>query len=173
MEQEALECCSKASIVTLHSVNRDSSSFRVRMVSPAHLQTMSRGFWCQGLSWYQFKVQHGYFNFSRGSRGLNLQYNITSLVFTGWSFPLWLIGGGTLSAFGELTEISLTTEWSSRQSTPFKRWSPFGPHPMACWVGDTLAVTWCIIYHCEKRTQEIIKSCIEKKSFSVLPRVTH
>lgn len=43
-----------------------------------------------GLSWYQFKVQHGYFNFVRGSSGLHLQNKTWSFVSIYWPLPLWL-----------------------------------------------------------------------------------
>lgn len=33
-----------------------------------------------GLSWYQLKEQHGYFNFRMDSSGLDLQNKITSLM---------------------------------------------------------------------------------------------
>lgn len=113
------------------------------------------------LSWYQFKVQH--FNFSRGSSGLNPQAIISSSMSIYWPAPLWLIrlckpekqacvsdelrvaiSLGILVHFDKKKqeEASLTAEWSCGQSTPFKRWRPFGPHPVTCWVGDTLAETW-------------------------------
>lgn len=44
-----------------------------------------------GLSWYQYKVQHGYFNFRRDGSGLNLQSKISSLASIYWPAPLWLM----------------------------------------------------------------------------------
>lgn len=102
----------------------------------------------RGLSWYQFKEQHGYFNFLRGSSGLHLQNKTWSLVSICRPLPLWLKAGKTgQRAFVERSEKwkqeLLTTEWSGGQSTSLKRWRPFRPHPVARWVGDTLAETWC------------------------------
>lgn len=115
----------------------------------------------RGLSWYQLKGQRGYFNFSRDGSGLNLQNKITSLMFIywpashGWTGLCELVCVSaklcvvvSLGAFTEYfdkrkPEATLTTEWSCGQSTPFKRWRPFWPHPVTCWIGDTLAGTWC------------------------------
>lgn len=115
-----------------------------------------------GLSWHQFKVQHGYFNFGRDGSGLNLQSKISSLSSICWPARLRLMRlceldkqvciresfvSPSAQYFGafwqEEKKASPTAEGSRGQSTPLKRWRPFGPHPVACWVGDTLTGTWC------------------------------
>lgn len=64
----------------------------------------------------------------------------------------WPVSGHTAAQTGgaaaALKRSQLTTEGGCSKSTPLQRWRPFGPHPMACWVGDTLEVTWC--HTCQK-----------------------
>lgn len=101
-----------------------------------------------GLSWYQFYIlisgETAVDYICKAKRSLIL----TSVIFVNWRdtglYQWKAFSLGVFTAFWqEETDASLTTEWGCGQSTPFKRWRPFGPHPMACWVGDTLVGRRC------------------------------
>lgn len=99
-----------------------------------------------GLSWYQLK-SHMVISISKISSLASI-YWAALTCGVAWTAQTGLYRRGALRfwvdgrAFrSEEAEESLTTEWRGGQSTPFKRWRPFWPHPMACWVSDTLMGT--------------------------------
>lgn len=67
---------------------------RKKRWSHAHLQTMSRGFWCVGCHGTSFIAQHGYFNNWEGSSGLNEQSKRFPLVSGEWPPPVWSVETG-------------------------------------------------------------------------------
>lgn len=91
-------------------------------------------------------MQHGYFHLNREAAGRGLQSKISFFLsrvhlLTIEAVQNMFVSDKSNARFLMNERNQLTAERCGGQSTSLERWRPFGPHPMACWVGDPLSET--------------------------------